>query len=233
MKARPILMSGPMVRALLEGRKTQTRRIVKPQPAIDGGWEGPPEWALFWMENADGLSPEELARLCPYGQPGDLLWVREAIVQSYPSTMGQSGEYTSHWGMGAKYTADGAAPGCDSVGNHFRSRPSIHMPRWASRLTLELTEVRVERLQHISEADAIAEGIEPVFTGSGERCGWMNYEHKGDGVGYCMNPVDSYASLWRHINGPDSWQANPWVWCIAFRIIQRNNGVVHADTGLP
>ncbi|WP_088260936.1 HNH endonuclease signature motif containing protein [Fimbriiglobus ruber] len=89
-------------------------------------------------------------------------------------------------------------------------------------MTLELTEVRVKRLQDISEADAITEGIEPVLTGTGEQCGWLNYDHEGDGVGYCTKPVDSYATLWRRINGPDAWDENPWVWIPAFRVHQQN-----------
>jgi hypothetical protein len=217
--ARPILFSGPMIRALLDGRKTQTRRVVKPQPEIYSGYEtmgdfSDPGWCLEWKE-FEAMTPNELARHCPYGQHGDLLWVRESIVQSTGSAMDQSGEYTGHWGMGVKYVADGAKPGLDSVGNHFSSRPSIHMPRWASRLTLEITGVRVERLQDISEADAVAEG---VSHSPGEGGRWSNGKVKFE----YSNPLSAFIGLWCAINGQLAWKENPWVCVLEFRVHRQN-----------
>lgn len=235
MKTRPILMSAPMVRALLDGRKGQTRRLIKPQPVLDKvPWRGTTPEDTGWVLNKDGKSwrydgmrdGKRISHcgpyVCPYGQPGDLLWVRESIVQSVSSHLGADGEYHSEWGLGAKYVADGAKPGRDDYGNTFASRPSIHMPRWASRLTLELTGVRVERLQDISEAVAIAEGIDLIFTWKGYPYGWRNYLREGDGTGSFADPRDSYASLIDSINGRGSWDANPWVWVLTFRAHQQN-----------
>jgi hypothetical protein len=200
MKARPILMSSPMVRALLDGRKTQTRRVVKPQPhAIDqsyGDVEESEIWAgefFQWHEAEHGPS-----FYCPYG---DLLWVRETIT---------------HGGYEAApitYAADGAH-GQFIWPSHWKRhcRPSIHMPRWASRLTLELTGVRVERLKEISLNDVWAEGCEV-------RQFWLfgadTVERQRIGAGV-------YQNLWESINGPGSWDANPWVWVLEFRIHQVN-----------
>jgi len=167
MKERPILFSGPMVRAILEGRKTQTRRIVKPQPLRDRGV----------MAFNDGEHPQ---MRCPYGKPGDRLWVRETWCPDVEP-------YTF------RYKADGDEP-------LERWRPSIHIPRWASRITLEVVSVRVERLQNISEDDALAEGITLVERGT--------------------SPVDQFNKLWESINGPGSWEANPWVWVVEFKRIE-------------
>jgi len=186
MKERPILFSGPMVRAILEGRKTQTRRVVKPQPGCDPRDD----------EHLD------MGR-CPYGQPGDRLWVREAwhtderdleyARAKHEDAMSDSPIY---------YRAD---PENDNAGCTWR--PSIHMPRWASRITLEITRVRVERLQEISEKDAIAEGADP----------YLHPVHPGrEGLRH----VDGFRSLWESINGPGSWDANPWVWVIEFKRVE-------------
>lgn len=177
MKERPILFSAPMVRALLAGTKTQTRRMVKPQPRILAGE------LLCWKD--DALTDDQMAELCPYGQPGDRLWVREAWMDLRG--------------------VDGAVGPCmyrATFGNApdgGKWRPSIHMPRWASRITLEVTGMRVERLQDITRGDAMAEG-----------CPFPNLQD-GD------SPVRWYEYLWRAINGPDSWDANPWVWVVEFK----------------
>lgn len=198
-KETPVLFNAPMVRALIEGRKTQTRRIIKPQPPEGAAKCGPnsyegPGGPTWWWTNDDEtkLWPRpklDKAIACPFGKPGDRLWVRETW-QTDP--VGEFGEC---------YKATGHNPKCAIHGHLWR--PSIHMPRWASRLTLEIVAVRVERLQEISENDAIAEGA------------WRS-----------RNPAlvsiwpPEFENLWESINGPGSWEANPWVWVISFRKVE-------------
>ena len=190
MKERPILFSGHMVRALLDGSKTQTRRAVKNTP-------------LDWLEMY-GFTPEFVANsgngMCPYGQPGDRLWVRESFAHIYRDN--SSPERRSFEDVA--YMADGR--GID-IGAYGSWKPSIHMPRWASRILLEITRVRVERLQDISEADCIAEGCKG---GHGSIPGYQ----------YSAAPREQYFSLWESINGDRSWEANPWVWVIEFQRVQ-------------
>ncbi len=175
MKERPILFSAPMVRAILDGSKTQTRRVVKLQT---------PKAASISDFCVDGI---RVGR-CPYGQPGDRLWVREA------------------WADCDKLVRYYAT---DDVHPLRKKRPSIHMPRWASRITLEVTGVRVERLQDISFSDARAEGI--VVQPDG---GWG----LADSTHYHFtDPRVSYWSLWEAINGPGSVDANPWVWVVEYK----------------
>jgi hypothetical protein len=193
-----------MVRAILEGRKTQTRRTVKPQPRVDA------KGHFLWKDGNYGArldgTPYTDAFIkyhCPYGAPGDRLWVRET------------------WGPragGVVYRADEyRADGFVSCPDGGKWRPSIHMPRWASRITLEIVSVRVERLRDISEEDAIAEGVEQSFDFNWPR--WRNYELDGDG--WLGAPVDSYRTLWESINGPGSWVANPWVWVVEFKRVEK------------
>ena len=201
MAERPILFSAPMVRAILAGTKTQTRRVVKPQPAERGDNGGafmeiipsllPSRGGLFDVRYA--LDNPRAIR-CPYGQPGDRLWVRE--------TFGHF-ERNENFKPGAEvfYRADGNCLELEPW------RPSIHMPRWASRITLEITGVRVERLQDISEADAYAEGI--------QHCDLW-----GDGT-----PRGFYRVLWEQINGAGSWDASPWVWVVEFKRMEAVCGV--------
>ena len=194
MKDRPILFSAPMVRAILAGTKTQTRRAVKSTGmyAIDASIHG------------EEVARRELAALatrCPYGQAGDQLWVREAFSGPHcmDSSAGCKAVPPSKWGDGSRiwYWADGNP----TEGDWTRPRPSIHMPRWASRILLEITAVRVERLQDISETDAEAEGIQEIVDA---------------GVDHDGTPRDAYRALWEQINGADSWSANPWVWVVEF-----------------
>jgi hypothetical protein len=204
-------MSAPMIRSLLDGRKTQTRRIIKPQPSKLPGF----------CDAVGGLPT------CPYGKPGYLLWVRETWGDPEADHPRCPDGRKPQQGDRLVFKANPAddylwGAGKPSQGE-FCWRPSIHMPRWASRLTLELTGVRVERLHEISEEKAIAEGIDPVHTGTGELCGYANYQHLGEGVGYfAEDPIKSYASLWESINGPGSWDANPWLWVLSFRVHQKN-----------
>ena len=174
-KERPILFSAPMVRALLAGTKTQTRRVVKVPKRMEGVTS--PAGALVDFD-------------CPYGRPGDRLWVRETF--SYDAKLHFRGDRGPCW-----YWADGNP----EYGDWTKPRPSIHMPRWASRITLEITGVRVERLQSISEEDALAEGA-------------TLHKDKDPDYGY----AGWYRALWESINGPDSWAANPFVWVIEFSL---------------
>ena len=190
MKERPILFSASMVRAILEGWKTQTRRIVKPQPDIvaDGG----SVVGVFTPEDQKyGRLGKALS--CPYGQPGDRLWVREAFAGSIAYE--RHGYPLKEWGNKLWYLADGEP----RSGQWTRPRPSIHMPRCLSRITLEITEIRVERLQEMNRGDAMEEG-----------CPFANMQKGPD-------PRDWFRDLWQSINGPDSWDANPWVWVVGFR----------------
>lgn len=211
MKERPILFSGAMVRALLAGTKTQTRRAIKlPHMNPLGAWEPmevggpnggrlrdgstiPAQQSIWHTRTGDSL-------LCPYGQPGDRLWVREAFAWSKDDP------------ARCEFVAYRATHGFP---NGPKWKPSIHMPSWASRITLEITEVRVERLQDISEADAKAEGIKAM--GVEADGGWHT---EGGRHFHCTDPRQSYYSLWESINGPGSWGANPWVWTVSFKRIK-------------
>jgi hypothetical protein len=202
-KERPILMSAPMVRAILAGTKTQTRRVVKGAPddwapmqpqvfsptVIDRRGDEQPGPDAFGAGNEDG----DCWLRCPYGQPGDRLWVRESFSgphhqERHPPRDWHSTDPIHCW-----------ADGNPASGDWTKPRPGMFMPRWASRVTLEVTGVRVERLQDISRGDAMAEG-----------CPFPNMA-KGD------DPRQWYADLWESINGPGSWEANPWVWVVEFR----------------
>ena len=218
MKERPILFSAPMVRALLDGSKTQTRRIIKGQA---------PDWATFTDEEyADGreffmvcgekepsgLRPILAAAHCPYGQAGDRLWVRETFSDIY----GAGGDEARRKEE-VMYRADGET---DPYVIGGRWTPSIHMPRWASRILLEIVSVRVERLQDCSRKDAIAEGIhryEHVWRDSEYPLDDVAYEPvKGWATRYSC-PIQAYQALWESINGAGNWDANPWVWVVEFK----------------
>lgn len=245
MKERPILFSGPMVRAILEGRKTQTRRVMKPAYINNNLYSlhevvygndaikltGPHDRAYAGFSHPSGGSLAYYG--CPYGQPGDRLWVRESwqVLPDKEYTLTQpeyeGGKNPSH----IIYRASDEAP------EMIRWRPSIHMPRWASRITLEVTGVRVERVQDISEAEAVAEGIERQIA-HGQDLGWRNYLWHGDFGSYGLGnkksdswdyqystyqkAQDCFSSLWELINGKKpgrSWNDNPWVWVIEFKRI--------------
>lgn len=182
MTERPILMSGPMINAIFDGRKTQTRRVVKPQPK----WKAHNGVLAFDDRVNRGIH-------CPYGQPGDRLWVRETWAQ-HPDEAGIIWRATD--------------PGWDDNDYGIKWKPSIFMPRWASRITLEVTSVRVERVQDITPRDVVAEGIyhEPGEWGPDEA-----YDHL----------IKGFAHLWDQINAKRgySWDANPWVWVIGFKVL--------------
>lgn len=237
MKERPILFSAPMVRAILDGTKTQLRRIVKPQPqspkfrksdAVDDGRE-------YWVDytapkmmppqfNAPGdiyILPSVPVRIfSPYGQPGDRLWVRETFI-SHPACA-ETGRRAS-----AIYRADGGHP------EWYKWDSPVFMPRKHSRITLEVVSVRVQRLQDIGEEDARAEGARFVDHGDAvsqlsadggvtwgdvrsKRLGW-SMEHPQPWQRCLGSARMAFASLWNTINGPKSWTMNPWVWVVEFR----------------
>lgn len=206
MKERPILMSAPMVLALLSGAKTQTRRLVKPQPVQ--------------FHSDAKVGPVDLPR-CPYGLAGDRLWVREAFARDYFSAAPYE-EPTKRHGYRADWTSRAA-----DVVPEPRWTPSIHMPRWASRIDLEVTGVRVERLQDISEADAVAEGADSMtasramWRGSAslDGCARAGYPDAPRNTAD-WTPRDCFRLLWGAINGPESWSANPWTWVVEFRRVR-------------
>lgn len=233
---RPVLMSAPMVRALLDGKKSQTRRVCNDQD--DGLQWKHVEGVATWPENWDGKKalpytgwivsypnmPLWLPRTCPYGEPGDRLWVREtwAHYQTINSIRRYDGASSSQVSDGlAGYKADGfdtieefrehvrAMSGLDLEEveiNGSRWRPSIHMPRWASRLTLRITDVRVERLQDISPDDAAAEG-------------WPGPDAAGTIAS--SYPIAWYSHLWEKINGKRApWSSNPFVWTLTFEVLK-------------
>ncbi len=218
MKERPILFSSSMVRAILDGSKTQTRRVVKPQPdwvnenagcgiATGGGIMPSPRADWLHWRGSRLLRPEPR---CPYGLPGDRLWVRENFAIVPRTAYARSDGVQQTLRPDDDHDAAIYRAGWDRSNGGFRWRPSIHMPRWASRILLEITDVRVERLQDISEADAQAEGVKVDGNGHAVRDDVVN-------VGGART---AFAELWESINGPDSWSANPWVWVIEFRRIE-------------
>ena len=195
-KSRGILFSAPMVRALLAGTKTQTRRVIKP----DG------RYRLDLVCPSDG-GPAR----CPQGAPGDRLWVREA----WRADVAHDALPPREIPPGSPVFMEASAlnwQGGPHDGTPGKLRPGMFMPRWASRILLEVTEVRVERLQDISEADALAEGVTPQWEpGMSGRL----MEALG---GFSHRPAASaYATLWEEINGAGSWDANPWVFVVCFR----------------
>ncbi len=208
----PILFSAPMVRALLDGSKTQTRRLVKPEgahhlfqfrgtTAAAGADEPTGDWA--WCGSSHVVNKHIR---CPHGKPGDRLWGREAFRLCAEADAIPPRDTDAAYRVW--YEAD--APHQPGAG---KLRPSMFMPRWASRITLEVTGVRVERLQDISAADAIAEGISEFMGGW-----WCKHDDAPQIAG--MTPQEGYRHLWERINGPRSWDANPWVWAIDFKRVK-------------
>jgi hypothetical protein len=243
MKERPILFSARMVRAILEGRKTQTRRVMKPQPRLT------PSGLMNWKgriigevphESGDFTRYDEVTPLCPYGQPGDRLWVRETWCQKiddgrYVYNAAGNLDPSCCWYRASDH--DVRADDGDGGQKYLRDgreaspwRPSIHMPRWASRLLLEVVEVRVQRVQDISEEDAKAEGVEMSGVGYLNYL-WHGHFNHGDGnrlsnawpyqYSNYEDAADSFSSLWQLINSRRGhpWDSNPWVWAITFSVI--------------
>ncbi|MEL5440655.1 hypothetical protein PTR44_08835 [Serratia nevei] len=208
MKERPVIFNGEMVRAILDGRKTQTRRVIAVQPEsnqfgllrIADSTKHSDIGKYHWAEsNATGTHQRSALFSCPFGQVGDRLWVRETFAA-----------FDADWKHPGKPhdLRDGPWPNVVYPASVAKipdgtCRPSIHMPRWASRITLEITAVRVERLNDISHDDAKAEGC----------C----YARGGGVPDFAVTPADHFPTLWASIYGEESWSANPWVWVIEFR----------------
>lgn len=207
MKERPILFSGAMVRAILEGRKTMTRRVVKDPICTEKEVYGC-DSSITWYGKYGLRSP------CKFGQVGDRLWVREAFAivprtaYSYSEGVQQTLRPNDD-----QYAAAIYREGWVRSKSGFSWRPSIYMPRWASRITLEIVNVRVERLHDISEDDAQAEGVDLIHSiGAFE-------DYMNDTNTY-TEARQSFASLWESINGVGSWDDNPWVWVIEFKRVE-------------
>jgi hypothetical protein len=210
-KERPILFSGPMVRALLDGRKTQTRRVVKPQPEPCNDGTG-----RFYLGPCRGGDPRRHiaalptgldlhAMACPYGVPGDRLWVKETMAWSRNEGQCTHGIQHPEEPPDLVYVADGAT--VQNVPDEYEPRrdtvSSIHMPRWASRITLEVVSVRVERVDDITEADAIAEGMQTLPASQ-----WYPTWR------------DTFLSLFYDLNGRAPRGTNPWVWVVEFKRVE-------------
>lgn len=210
MKARAMLFSAPMVRAILKGRKTQTRRVVKPAGAVDVvrfiGADNQPTGEFGWCPHPCYI--EKHIR-CPYGQPGDRLWVRETFAVSEVGALLQGCWYRATQDDFVASLPESLRENAEPPGGKWK--PSIFMPRWASRITLGVTGVRVERLQDISEQQAHDEGVDNFMCAAA--VGKSPYK-AGPAT------IMGFAHLWESINGPGSWNANPWVWVIEFKRVQ-------------
>ncbi|WP_409246827.1 hypothetical protein [Enterobacter hormaechei] len=191
-----MIFNGEMVRAILDGRKTQTRRIMKVQPVLNGSFYE--VYGAGWvrsMKSVPAVPGHSLASNCPFGLVGDRIWVRETWAEAgagAPDLKLYRANYPEH--VPTHYEN---VPPADEI----RWTPSIHMPRWASRITLEITGVRVERLNGISDSDASKEGCCIADMESGD----------------CLSDV--FARLWTSIYGDESWKVNPWVWVIEFKVV--------------
>lgn len=206
MKERPILFSGPMVRAILDERKKQTRRVVKLalDEVVHSPWNHPESARWGWLTGKAGVAYVDNERNCPYGQPGDRLWVRETWYCDDYRVQADSGGFQKppfnspeELAEVMYFRADGE-PKFEGDDKPNFWCPSIHMPRWASRITLEVTDMRAQRLLDITVADAVAEGIA------------QNVQH----------PKEEFRKLWDSINGKRpgcEWTANPWVWVVSFK----------------
>lgn len=214
MNDHPMLFSGPMIRALVEGRKTQTRRV----------WKGP----VYHKPEPHSITPCGDVFICRWQsgirhdvpmkiKMGDRIWIKEAWRSGvrYDNLPPRN---LIHHEAPIRYAADEPLSAPEMVAG--KTRASIHMPRWASRITLLVTDVRVERVQDISKEDCIAEGLDRTFGSIQTYC---DYEYAPDDFyEWFSSPHASFASLWRVINGPDSWHENPWVVAYTFDVVKQN-----------
>ena len=234
MSVHPIIFSGPMVRAILDGRKTMTRRVI-PFPNTgafvlmetgDGGW-----WPYKSMdgESSDDGTGCETPMSCRYGTSGDRLWVKEtAVIAPKLWNDGHDCNARDEEGLPRIVQYLSTNPNRDAANDYkLKASPSIFMPRWASRITLELTSLRVEQLQEITEADARAEGVEPNWCGdlkgwNPEEHGWINYLQTCEDSDPCWTAKDSFQTLWQSINAKRGfgWDVNPWLWVLTFKVVR-------------
>ncbi len=226
MKQHPILFSTPMVSALLSGQKTMTRR-TRGLEKVNKNPDGYDFQSLihefrgrFIFMPSDKIFPnanEIIEVKCPYGKPGDQLWVRESfcyVMRDHAHDLLEGRKENNQYVFKTDFNEDWMKYAKEKYG--YKWKPSIHMPRIASRILLEITDVRVERLQSITKQDSIAEGIEILD-------GHSNYKNYlcGNGLdySYVKEARISFQSLWEKINGTDSWHKNPWVWVVSFKRI--------------
>lgn len=224
MNEKRIIFSSLMVRAILEGRKTQTRRVIRPQPQVSD--RGCPSWVAEPGKKHIRLGPRRcgggpavtmhdlMSEYCPYGQPGDRLWVRETWSDLRGGGFNVSFAYKEKSLSRDGTHEDEEAKRCrEDFGYKWKS--PLFMPRAASRLTLELTDVRVEHVQDISQGDAQAEGVE-----HDNLVGYYCDEAEGEFGGHRCNWRVGYMLLWDEINGKKfPWSSNPWVWALSFKIV--------------
>ncbi|EPC3761914.1 hypothetical protein ACRZET_002575 [Klebsiella michiganensis] len=231
MKERGMIFNAEMVRAILDGRKTQTRRIMAPQPAddIERGIFPNPE-VIGWKSSLRHKHGSTTAHFCPHGKPGDRIWVREAFrVHSRATDVATLVYKASERNSWTEQTHRVPVAVCNKPATPEKWTPSLHMPRWASRILLEITDVRVERLNAISEEDAQSEGVHTEVWD--QTVVARNYAVRDEFFQFWsddmphyveMNQLyrSSFRSLWESIYGEESWNANPWVWVISFERIE-------------
>lgn len=233
MKERPILFNTDMVKAILDGRKTQTRREIKPQPK-DAGYG-----KLIYKGTEKTLSA--LSNHCPKGNVGDILWVRENFHKDDNWPEWETIDSSTHDTY--TYKADGTSRDVKRPGVNYDNidlctegwndpdypenpkwKPSIHMPKDAARIWLEIEEISIERLQTISEDDAVVEGLNhfkdmnnKLLSDDVRTVLYQDYQSV-EGMGF-ESPINSFTSLWKSINGSESWEQNPFVWVIQFKVL--------------
>lgn len=223
----PIIFSTEMARAILKGEKSQTRRIINPQPIYH------PEWGTMgfeWKDKAFTISEfkQKMLDYSPYGKTEDILWVRETFCRIDNTEFG--GDIWYDYKASPKYAEPGVShpAGWENAPDDPDAlcwKPSIHMPRTAARLFLRIKEINIERLQNISSNDAINEGIKSIFY-MADGLSWCNYLHKDKKTGKYYtdfeDPIDSFHSLWDSINEKRGfgWNTNPWVWVVKFERIE-------------
>ena len=253
-KERPILFTAPMVQAILEGRKTQTRRILKgidlQYVQADKSYESGEVYSTYQAFYDNGKYSVTRHSLkdwvsilkCPYGNVGDELWVRENVYADHDqSEVITCAKYFD--GVSVLYDGTHDDPDADeyekyegSLAHWWYSRetcPSIHMPRWASRIQLRITDIRIEQLKSVSEQDAISEGLKSISK-DGELFKWGLPDYDGfpgnDNHGWPWNcweisPISAFMKVWEMVHGEGSWNKNPWVWVVEFELINRKHGV--------
>ncbi|EDX0900972.1 hypothetical protein AB5G42_005076 [Salmonella enterica subsp. enterica serovar Teko] len=222
MKERGMIFNAEMVQAILDGRKTQTRRVLATyQDAV----KFCPEWdvngkqifIVLGEKDHTGMNPVITAIPCPFGQPGDRIWVRETFrVHSRATDVATLVYRASVRNSWTEQTHRVPVAVCNKPATPEKWTPSIHMPRWASRITLEITDVRVERLHSISERDALREGLFQL-PASGRYCLQPGMQYFGMAS---HSAKEVYSWLWASIYGEESWAANPWVWVIEFKRVE-------------